>query len=686
MDYLEILKALDEIPFGVGKKLLTDYLRGETDNYSIRKNNLEKLNTFGSLFLSKTEINLLIKNLMNNNLITKKPLKNNKFIKVYQLTPKGKEEIEDPKHFKKKISYKYDYKNSKITKQDKMLFEQFSFFLDGYNDHQKKAIISPEKNILTIAGAGTGKTTVLTKRIEFLKQFRMSSDKEILAVTFTKRAKEEMISRIDSSLSKKVSVETFHSFCEKMLQRYNDLIYDKSFNVLSYKDKIRIVNNALSVIDLNFDRAINIYFSKRQRSYKDDEKLKNTLVNDIFFVRDYFKSKNKEIKYENFENVKEIDENKLKLVFSVSNYINSYMKKKGLRDFTDQMVDTIKLFKQHPEKIPHFSHILVDEFQDINSIQMELIKLISFDNSFFVGDPRQSIFGWRGSDVNYILNFDNFFDNPQIIMLDKNYRSNQHIINLANKVIENMNLNDLKAVREGKNQISLKKFESEKKEFEFVIDEIKENVKMGTNPSEIYVISRTNKSLKKFSNELVKQGINHIYNGNRRGDRKGIFLSTVHSVKGMEAKIVFLIGANSVNFPIKTSEHPIIDMIKVDEYDKEEEERRLLYVAMTRAKDKLYISYTSTLTYFIDDEMKKLFDEKKSRRLSVFKLIKLVRDWRKKKSKELNVEPNKIIKNESIQDLVIKRPESMIDLNKINKLSKTQIEKFGNDLLDVINE
>ncbi len=684
MDHLEVLKAIKEIPFGVGNKLLTDFLRGETDNYSIKKNNLDKLDSFGSLFLSKDEVKNLIKKITAKGFIKKVSLNDKKYIKVYKLTEKGKKELESPGS-KSENLIKHSYNYSKISKKDEMLFEHFSFFLDDYNDFQKKAIISPKKNILAVAGAGTGKTTVLTKRIKFLKKYRLQKSDKILAITFTRKAKDEMKNRLNTSLNDNVRIETFHSFCEKILRENNDLIYKKNFSVMSYGDRIKLFNKALSHIDIDVDVAIKVYFTKRQRSYQEKDKLRNTLVNDIFFVRNYFKSKNLEITRDNLNNTEGIDGRKIDLVFRVSKFIDQKMKEKGLRNFTDQMMDTIDFFENYPEKVPHFSHILIDEFQDINSIQMNLVNILSFDNSFFVGDPRQSIFGWRGSDVNFILNFDDLFDDFEVITLKKNYRSRKKIIEFANKSIENMNLSELESTKKKKGEVIIEKKDSTNDEFKFILNKIKDEIESGTNPNEIFVLSRTNKLIKEFSKHLKSEDIRFSFN-NGKSNGEGILLSTVHSIKGMESKIVFIVGCDFLNFPIKTSEHPVIDMVKVKEYDKEEEERRLLYVAITRAKEKLYITHSKNISYFINDDMIKISNKSDSNsNVSVFKIIKSLRNFRDDLSSKLNVDKREILKNTSIQDIAIKRPQKKSELIKIKGLNKTQIEEFGEEIVNLLN-
>ena len=148
------------------------------------------------------------------------------------------------------------------------------------------------------------------------------------------------------------------------------------------------------------------------------------------------------------------------MIYNITKHLKSHMKTQGLRDFTDQILDTINAFKKNPEFIHRFEHILVDEFQDVNAMQIELLDLLNPPNLFCVGDPRQSIFGWRGSDINYIINFNKKYPDCEIITLIKNYRSNKYIVDLFNLSIKDMDLPNLESNFTGTNEIKLLKFDS----------------------------------------------------------------------------------------------------------------------------------------------------------------------------------------------------------------------------------
>jgi superfamily I DNA/RNA helicase len=179
-----------------------------------------------------------------------------------------------------------------------------------------------------------------------------------------------------------------------------------------------------------------------------------------------------------------------------------------------------------------------------------------------------------------------------------------------NESIKSMKMPDLEHNFKGKNEIKLYNFSSEEEEFGFVLNEL-----MNTEIpfEEIFILARTNKQLSDFAEILKKKRIKYILKNEGERDKeikKGhVTLSTIHAIKGLEAELVFLIGCNSNNFPCKSSDHPVIENLKMYEYDKEEEERRLFYVAISRAKNKLYLSYAGKKhTYFINERMKEIID------------------------------------------------------------------------------
>ncbi|MFA5856085.1 MAG: UvrD-helicase domain-containing protein [Candidatus Pacearchaeota archaeon] len=598
LDYIKVLNAVSEIPFSVGKNLLIDFLSGDESNDSITKNNLEDLETFNSFPNDKDKAKSFVETLINRGMIEVVSSDINKFWKILKITEKGKRERIDPK-----MNKKMTFSKTIITEEDKMMFKELDTFLSKFNDSQKKAIISNKDSILCVAGAGSGKTTVLTKRIEFLIKYKGINPDKILAITFTRKARQEMEERL-LKLDISVRIETFNSFCEKILINYQSKIYGRPMKVISYQNKIFLTMFALSNLGITMQNAIDRYFSSSQKKNKSTEELSNILMNDCFFILDYFKTKNQEM-YDFSSDAELKNKDSAKMIYNICKQVKEQMYIQGLRDYTDQVLDVIKFYKNNKSFIPVFEHLLVDEYQDVNAMQIELLELFSSKNLFCVGDPRQSIFGWRGSDINYIIDFEEKHPGSEIITLDKNYRSNKHIVNFINSSIKDMGLPDLESHYEGKKDINMFNFDSEVKEFEYVISEI---LHSNIEKEKIFVLARTNGQLSELSRHLKHLNIPHILKKDDSSTltaRSGeVTLATIHSIKGLEAKLVFIIGCNEMNFPCKASDHPVIEMIKIDDYDKEAEERRLFYVALSRARHRLVLTYTGKKpTYFINDEM-----------------------------------------------------------------------------------
>jgi superfamily I DNA/RNA helicase len=688
MDHIILLKAIQELPFNVGKKLLINFLQGQTTIKSITQNKLDKLESFGCLAYQEDELEELIDKLSSKRFIESASIKGKSYFKVINITQKGINEINNPVQFQAKKQYE-SFK-TEITEEDRRRFQAFGKVLSKFNDEQKKAIISTTKQTLCIAGAGSGKTTVLTNRIRLLVKYKSVDPKKILAITFTRKARQEMLSRLSKvSYLNDVSVETFNSFSEKILRKFNDIIYGKTVRIISYRDKFLIINKALSSISQTLGSAVRNYFTPTQMRGRTKEQLSNIFMNDCFFVRDYLKFKNRELSEDIFDAIDSNHKKSAKIVYEVCEFIDKYMNQHGLRDFADQLIDTITFFKKHPQHIPNFDHVLIDEYQDINSTQIELIELLCPDFLFAVGDPRQSIYGWRGSDISYILDFKKKYPDSEIVSLTKNYRSTKPIVDLINSSIKNMDLDDLVAMNPDANEILLKKLKSESDEFEFVIREI---LKSNIQRREIFVLARTNKQLAELSRLMKERDIKHIVRNDEM--RKSIIasegdvtLATIHSIKGLEAEMVFAIGCSSNNFPCKGTEHPIIDMIKVDEYDKEEEERRLFYVAMSRAKKYLYLTYsTAKHTYFITNKMKKMISSSEASFLNNDSSItERLRAWRKIKSDEMGVPAYIIMSNRTLEEIARKQPTGSYELEEVHGFGPIKISKYGEDILDVVN-
>jgi len=277
-----------------------------------------------------------------------------------------------------------------------------------------------------------------------------------------------------------------------------------------------------------------------------------------------------------------------KLAVPIITEYRKYCTNKSYLDFNDMIIKTISLFKNHQEIASKFKekyeYILVDEFQDVNNLQVELIKLLLTDNNqlFCVGDDWQSIYGFRGSNVDYIVNFKDHFKNSETIKLSLNYRSTENIVNASNEVIKHNKFKvekEVKSSKKSNSKIQIFAGKNEGENIEYALQKVAELKEKGYLKEDILFLYRRSKMFNNYF-ERFKQ--------------EKIFVSgkTIHSSKGLEAKAVFIIGLSQGKggFPDIWMEDRIYQIIKKSSHDLLlEEERRLFYVAITRAKDKLFL-------------------------------------------------------------------------------------------------
>jgi len=769
LEYLSILKALMELPFQVGKNLLSDFLTGNYSNKSVIKNRLDELDNFDSLGWSKDKIYREVDRLVANGMIELVTSDYNRFVKVLGLTIKGRNEITRPSMPAKKLANRVEFVKTEITDIDRARFEAMDGFLGKFNDEQKKAIISESSKLLCVAGAGSGKTTVLTKRIEFLVKYKGVDPSKILAITFTRKARQEMEKRLIELDVKEVFVHTFNSFCEGILRRHGDVIYGRPIRVQSYGDKILAMNMALGNMGISMEDAISGYFTLQQRKFKTGTQMANSFMNDCFSVMDYFKVSGQD-SYDFSKDVDVKNRHNAERIYRITQYLKDHMATQGLRDYSDQIIDATKFLRENPNYVPEFEHVLVDEYQDVNSMQIDLLGLLKPRNLFAVGDPRQSIFGWRGSDVSFILNFgknetcgsqSKIMDGSpladgsvsqdgssqsdgglaiektgvEIVHLTKNYRSSGRIVEFMNHSIKEMGLPDLLAAARGLDtgasddsstlsmddsqskivdgsaspdigRIRILDFDNEEAERVFVM----RNIIDGNIPlDEIFVLARTNRQLMELSRLMKAKGINHMVKTdevrNPAADVCGaVTLATVHAIKGLEAKKVFVIGSNEQNFPCKASDHPAIEMVKKEDYDKEEEERRLFYVAISRAKEVLYVTYSGKKpSYYINDEMRAIAnggsgcrvvsggtatkdDSVDDDRVLDEGVAGELKSWRSAVSEEKGIPAYLVLSNAVVDELAKVKPMDADELARVKGIGPAKLIEYGARILEIVDE
>ncbi|TFE01313.1 DNA helicase PcrA [Jeotgalibacillus sp. R-1-5s-1] len=384
--------------------------------------------------------------------------------------------------------------------------------LNGMNPEQARAIKATEGPLLIMAGAGSGKTRVLTHRIAYLMIEKGVAPYNILAITFTNKAAREMKNRVGSILggaSEDVWISTFHSMCVRILRRDIDRIgYNRNFTILDSTDQQSVIKAILKDKNLDpkkFDpRGILAAISSA----------KNELTTPEQFAKDagsYYDQ-------------------------TISEVFTEYqrrLRKNSALDFDDLIMQTIHLFERVPEVLENyqrkFQYIHVDEYQDTNRAQYLLVKLLAsrFKNLCVVGDSDQSIYRWRGADITNILSFEKDYPNATVILLEQNYRSTENILDAANAVIKN-NPNrkpkNLWTDKKGGQKITYYRADSEQGEGQFVAGKINELVRSGARkPSDFAILYRTNAQSRVMEEVLMKSNIEYtIVGGTKFYDRKEI--------------------------------------------------------------------------------------------------------------------------------------------------------------------
>ena len=294
-----------------------------------------------------------------------------------------------------------------------------SQLLDKMNPQQKEAILTTEGPLLVMAGAGSGKTRVLTHRIAYLMSEKQVSPYNILAITFTNKAAREMKERVEKLIGergKDVWISTFHSMCVRILRRDIDLIgYDLNFGILDDADQLSVIKTVMEDLNLDPKRQSPKYFLSQISNAKNELKTPSDL--------------NKEFENED--------------VIRVYEKYQQTLFKNNRVDFDDLLMLTVHLFEKHPEVLSFyqnkFQYIHIDEYQDTNHAQYKIVKMLAkkFRNICVVGDSDQSIYSWRGANIENILSFESDYPDASVVLLEQNYRSKQMILNAANDVIKN---------------------------------------------------------------------------------------------------------------------------------------------------------------------------------------------------------------------------------------------------------
>ena len=368
---------------------------------------------------------------------------------------------------------------------------------DTLNTQQKKAVLQTDGPVLILAGAGSGKTRVLTHRVAYLIDEYNVNPWNIMAITFTNKAAGEMRDRVDKIVgfgAESIWVATFHSSCVRILRRYADKIgYGNNFTIYDTDDSKSIMKDICKKYQLETTTL------KLRQIMGSISKCKDNLVSPeeyaVSTYNDYVKTK---------------------ISKAYTEYQNA-LKKNNAMDFDDLIMKTVELFKKNPDVLDYyqerFKYIMVDEYQDTNNAQFELIRLLAdkYRNLCVVGDDDQSIYRFRGANIRNILDFEKVYPNATVIKLEQNYRSTQQILDAANAVIHhNFGRKDKSLwtdVKDGE-KIKLRQFDTAYDEAEFIADEIGKLKRSGKlSYDETAVLYRTNAQSRLLEERFVHEGI-----------------------------------------------------------------------------------------------------------------------------------------------------------------------------------
>ncbi|TVY09379.1 DNA helicase PcrA [Paenibacillus cremeus] len=405
------------------------------------------------------------------------------------------------------------------------------------NPEQKRAVETVDGPLLIMAGAGSGKTRVLTHRIAYLIATRKAAPWSILAITFTNKAAREMQERVSSLVGPQgqdIWVSTFHSMCVRILRRDITRIgFTSNFTILDSGDQLSVIKNCMK--ELNIDskkfepKAVQAALSNAKNELQTPEQFEAK-------IGDYFDG----------------------IVAKVYKLYQKKLKSNNSLDFDDLIMTTIQLFTEVPEVLEFyqnkFQYLHVDEYQDTNRAQYMLCRMLAdkYKRICVVGDSDQSIYRWRGADISNILDFEKDYPNATTILLEQNYRSTSNILNAANKVIANnmgRKAKNLWTDKGAGNKIKLYQADSEHEEGYFITGEIRKNVQGGRRYQEHAILYRTNAQSRVIEEILIKSDIPYqIVGGVKFYDRKEIkdILAYLRLISNPDDDISF---ARVVNVP-----------------------------------------------------------------------------------------------------------------------------------------
>ena len=383
---------------------------------------------------------------------------------------------------------------------------------DTLNNEQREAVFCTEGPLLMLAGAGSGKTRSLTHRIAYLIEEKGVAPWNILAITFTNKAAQEMRERVDALVgygSEDIWISTFHATCSRILRRHIDLLgYDRNFTIYDASDQKSLMKEVLKEMKIDTKQfpepSVMSEISSAKNEYKSPLDYRNEYGS-------------------NFRNQRIAD---------IYEHYQKRLKENNALDFDDLLVKMVDLFQTNPDVLEHyqdrFQYIMVDEYQDTNTVQFLLVSLLAkkYRNLCVVGDDDQSIYKFRGANIYNILNFEKVFPDAQVIRLEQNYRSTQNILNAANGVIaNNKGRKEKKLWTENQKGelVHFKQYDTEYDEADGVVSRINFLAMRGVQYKDMAILYRTNAQSRIFEEKLKQKNIPYaIVRGISFYDRKEI--------------------------------------------------------------------------------------------------------------------------------------------------------------------
>ncbi len=377
--------------------------------------------------------------------------------------------------------------------------------LNHLNQRQVEAVVNTDGPSLVFAGAGSGKTRVLTHRIAYILAQKKTTPDRILAVTFTNKAANEMRERLQRLLGEQanwVSMGTFHSINARLLrQEAPRLGVSSNFTIYDSDDSLSVVKEAMKQLEISKDtlspNSVRSYISWNKQQFRFPNH--SDLQNDSAWL-----AKEKRDIYERYQKI---------------------LRKNEAFDFDDLLVEPVKLFQSQPEILKRYQHrwdyILVDEYQDTNLVQFMFLELLSqrHQNICVVGDDDQSIYSWRGAEIRHILEFENLFSDPQIVKLEQNYRSTKKILRAASAVVAHNSYRHPKELwtdnADGEN-LDLVYLDNAYKEADFISSTIQRSMLNGSKPGDYAILYRTNAQSRALEEGLRNRMIPYVIIGGTR--------------------------------------------------------------------------------------------------------------------------------------------------------------------------